>query len=194
MQTAVTLATAANVTRWLPPAGFRDVQVHKAVQSLIKYVGAQQEKATSLFEEDEVFYLQLALKKMPVQVGTQGTWADLPRSRQFCARSGPRLRAGGAMRRAAALLHSLTMGTNVTLLSPLPYPTAPQRQAGAYSTAPPAVLDGGARDLPYRQRHGGWARRERCQEAAGEDGEERRRCKGRVGGPWGPLSWVTGEA
>ncbi|GLC33043.1 hypothetical protein PLESTB_000377100 [Pleodorina starrii] len=47
--------------------GWKPEQVKKAVQSLLKFVGQQKEKANVLFDEDEVFFLQLALKKMPMQ-------------------------------------------------------------------------------------------------------------------------------
>ncbi|GFR47144.1 hypothetical protein Agub_g8834 [Astrephomene gubernaculifera] len=47
--------------------GWKAQQVKKAAQSLLKYVGEQKEKANSLFDEEEVFYMQIALKKMPLQ-------------------------------------------------------------------------------------------------------------------------------
>lgn len=59
---ASTSSSAADVK--LP--GWREQQVRKAAQSLLKYVGQQREKSKSLFAEDEeFFYLLLALKKMP---------------------------------------------------------------------------------------------------------------------------------
>ncbi|GIL92896.1 hypothetical protein Vretimale_14809 [Volvox reticuliferus] len=43
-------------------------QVKAAVRSLLKYVGQQKEKANSLFDDDdEVIYMQIALKRMPLQ-------------------------------------------------------------------------------------------------------------------------------
>ncbi|GIL44408.1 hypothetical protein Vafri_1884 [Volvox africanus] len=47
--------------------GWKPQQVKKAVLSLLKYVGQQKEKANTLFDDDEVIYMQLALKKMPLQ-------------------------------------------------------------------------------------------------------------------------------
>uniref|UniRef100_A0A6T8UZ74 Ribosomal protein L1 n=1 Tax=Chlamydomonas leiostraca TaxID=1034604 RepID=A0A6T8UZ74_9CHLO len=48
--------------------GWHQGQVNKAITSLMKYVGKQQESSKDLLaDEDEVFYVQLALKKMPLQ-------------------------------------------------------------------------------------------------------------------------------
>ncbi|EFJ44720.1 hypothetical protein VOLCADRAFT_82719 [Volvox carteri f. nagariensis] len=47
--------------------GWKPEQVKKAVQSLLKYVGQRKEKTNALFDDEEVFYMQLALKKMPMQ-------------------------------------------------------------------------------------------------------------------------------
>lgn len=46
--------------------GLRQDQLQKAVKSLLKYVGQQQDKSAELIAEDELLYLQLALKKTPV--------------------------------------------------------------------------------------------------------------------------------
>jgi ribosome biogenesis protein UTP30 len=42
-------------------------QVVKAAKSLIKFVGKKATESNSLFEEEELLYLQIALKKMPQQ-------------------------------------------------------------------------------------------------------------------------------
>ncbi|PNW80357.1 hypothetical protein CHLRE_07g314100v5 [Chlamydomonas reinhardtii] len=49
--------------------GWKQSQVRKAVASLLKYVSSQAEKSSSLFADvdEEVIFLQLALKKMPQQ-------------------------------------------------------------------------------------------------------------------------------
>ncbi|KAG2490229.1 hypothetical protein HYH03_011353 [Edaphochlamys debaryana] len=48
-------------------SSWRAKQVEKAVQSLLKFVGQQKDKANDLFDDEEIFYLQIALKKMPMQ-------------------------------------------------------------------------------------------------------------------------------
>ncbi|KAL6760405.1 ribosomal protein L1p/L10e family-domain-containing protein [Haematococcus lacustris] len=49
-------------------AGWSSQQVERAVASLQKFVGSKQAASTSLLDdEDEVFYMQLALKKMPMR-------------------------------------------------------------------------------------------------------------------------------
>lgn len=48
--------------------GWKDEQVDKAVASLLKFIGKQQASSKDLFGEDEeVLYLQLALRAMPQQ-------------------------------------------------------------------------------------------------------------------------------
>jgi len=45
--------------------GWKPEQADKAIKSLQKFVGKQQAKGNSLFEEDELFYLTIALKATP---------------------------------------------------------------------------------------------------------------------------------
>ncbi|PNH06723.1 Ribosomal L1 domain-containing protein 1 [Tetrabaena socialis] len=48
-------------------SGWKEQQVKKAVQSLLKWVGQQKDKSSTLFDEEEVLYMQIAFKKMPMQ-------------------------------------------------------------------------------------------------------------------------------
>lgn len=55
----------ATITKQLP--GYKHGQVLKAAKSLLKFIGHQQDASKSLFnEDDELLYLVVALKKMPV--------------------------------------------------------------------------------------------------------------------------------
>lgn len=54
----------ATLTKQLP--GYRHPQVLKAAKSLLKFIGQQQDVSNSLFEDDELLYLVIALKQMPV--------------------------------------------------------------------------------------------------------------------------------
>lgn len=49
--------------------GWNAKQVQKAVASLLKYVGQEKDKSSDLFADvdDEIIYLQISLKKMPLQ-------------------------------------------------------------------------------------------------------------------------------
>eukprot|EP00877_Chromochloris_zofingiensis_P012584 jgi/Chrzof1/757/Cz01g27160.t1 len=53
--------------------GWRKEQVDKAVASLLKYIGEQQQNTNQLIEDDELLYLLVALKKTP-----QGSKKDKP--------------------------------------------------------------------------------------------------------------------
>lgn len=45
--------------------GWKSAQVGKAVTSLLKYIGKQQEGSADLLEDEEIIYVQIALKKSP---------------------------------------------------------------------------------------------------------------------------------
>ena len=61
-------STSSSAAADVKLTGWREAQVRKAAQSILKYVGKQQAESNSLFAEDEEFlYLLLALKKMPMQ-------------------------------------------------------------------------------------------------------------------------------
>lgn len=49
------------------PGPVSSEQIAKAVTALQKYVGRQQGAANALLEDDEILYLQIALKKVPQQ-------------------------------------------------------------------------------------------------------------------------------
>lgn len=62
------IASTSSAAADVKLTGWREAQVRKAAQSILKYVGKQQAASNSLFAEDEEFlYLLLALKKMPMQ-------------------------------------------------------------------------------------------------------------------------------